>query len=584
MDAKAHFHGKRITVMGLGLLGRGVGDARYLAECGAELIVTDLKTREELAESVAQLESFSNITFIFGEHRLEDFRDRDLILKAAGVPFDSPYIAEAKKHKIPVRMSADLFAEISKISIIGVTGTRGKSTVAHMVYAILKEAGRKAVLGGNVRGVSNLELLKEVTSEHTAVLELDSWQLQGWGDAKMSPYIAVFTTLYPDHLNYYGSTSLTTGTNNLDAYLADKANIFRFQKPADTLILGKQCAPTIIDTYGEQIESKTSIIDETKIPDTWVLKVPGMHNRYDAALALAAARAAGAPDETSRKALEVFVGVPGRLELVREVKGVKIYNDTTSTTPEATLAALSAFDPAHTILVMGGADKILDMEVLLARLPETKKVIALAGSGTERIKSQLPEGTVTYHSIFDATAAALCAAGLGDIVLLSPAFASFGMFKNEFDRGDQFNTLIRNIPDISLLKPKVRELAGRLITECERRGFAVVVSRAFRTSEEQDEFYAQGRTKSGAIITMAQGGSSFHNYGVAFDIKPIVTDGDEKTRAELYRKAGKIGMDLGLEWGGIWKEFVDPPHFQYTAGYSIEDFKNGRIEEEKFSL
>ena len=119
--------------MGLGLLGRGVGDARYLAECGAELIVTDLKTREELASSIEQLKSFSNITYVLGEHRLEDFRDRDLVLKAAGVPLDSPYIAEAKKNNIAVRMSADLFAEISKIPVIGVTGTRGKSTVAHMV-------------------------------------------------------------------------------------------------------------------------------------------------------------------------------------------------------------------------------------------------------------------------------------------------------------------------------------------------------------------------------------------------------------------------------------------------------------------
>src|SRR3989344_704079 len=165
MDASAHFRGKRVTVMGLGLLGRGVGDARYLAECGADLIVTDLKTREQLAESVVQLEQFKNIQFVLGEHRLEDFSNRDLILKAAGVPLDSPYVAEAKKNGIPVRMSADLFAELSGVSCVGVTGTRGKSTVVHMVYEILKAAEKKVMLGGNVRGVSNLELLKESTPE-----------------------------------------------------------------------------------------------------------------------------------------------------------------------------------------------------------------------------------------------------------------------------------------------------------------------------------------------------------------------------------------------------------------------------------
>src|SRR3990167_8471872 len=162
MDASAHFRDKKITVMGLGLLGRGVGDTKYLAECGADLVVTDLKTREHLAESVIQLEHFKNIQFVLGEHRIEDFRDRDLILKAAGVPLDSIYIAEAKKNNIPVRMSADLFAELSGVTCIGVTGTRGKSTVAEMIYEILKTADRKVLLGGNVRGVSNLELLKEV--------------------------------------------------------------------------------------------------------------------------------------------------------------------------------------------------------------------------------------------------------------------------------------------------------------------------------------------------------------------------------------------------------------------------------------
>ena len=201
MDASNYFRGKKITVMGLGLLGRGVGDTKYLAECGADLVVTDLKTREQLAESVIQLEQFKNIQFVLGEHRIEDFNNRDLILKAAGVSLDSIYIAEAKKNNIPVRMSSDLFAELSGVQIIGVTGTRGKSTVVHMIYEILKSAVKSVLLGGNVRGVSNLELLKEVTPEHTAVLELDSWQLQGLGEAKMSPHIAVFTSLFADHPN-----------------------------------------------------------------------------------------------------------------------------------------------------------------------------------------------------------------------------------------------------------------------------------------------------------------------------------------------------------------------------------------------
>lgn len=436
MDASSHFRNKRITVMGLGLLGRGVGDARYLAECGVELIVTDLKSREELAESVAQLESFKNIQFVLGKHRLEDFNNRDLILKTASVPLDSPYIAEAKKNNMPVRMSADLFAEISGINCIGVTGTRGKSTVAHMIYEILKATGKSVLLGGNVRGVSNLSLLKDATPEHIAVLELDSWQLQGWGEVKMSPHIAVFTTLYPDHLNYY--------KNNLDAYLADKANIFLYQKPEETLVLGKQCAATIIDKYGDKIVPKALVVDELKLPDTWTLRIPGRHNRYNAALALATARAIQIPEEISRRVLESFEGVPGRLELIVEKNGVKIYNDTTSTTPEATLAALVAVGTDNTIVIAGGTNKNLELNALVQKLKEVKRVILLAGNGTDRIKVELPDATI-YDSIADAVTDAFAHAKAGDTILFSPAFTSFGMFKNEFDRGDQFNSLVQKL-------------------------------------------------------------------------------------------------------------------------------------------
>jgi UDP-N-acetylmuramoylalanine--D-glutamate ligase len=433
LDARAYFRDKKITVMGLGLLGRGVGDARCLAECGAELIVTDLKTREQLAESVAQLESFPNITFVLGEHRLEDFRDRDLVLKAAGVPLDSPYIAEAKHSGVPVRMSADLVMELSELPTIGVTGTRGKSTVTHMIAHALKEAGKSVLLGGNVRGVSNLALLDEVTPESVAVLELDSWQCQGLGEASLSPQIAVFTTFFNDHQNYYKTDP--------GQYLLDKANIFLYQGPDDTLVVGSQCAPQLIEAFGEHIVSKIFVADEKKLPLEWQLQIPGEHNRYNAALALAAARAYGIDDETTRRALESFAGVPGRLELLGEKRRVKIYNDNNSTTPEATLAALDAVGTKNTILIMGGADKELDMNKLLVRLPEIKRIILLAGTGTSRVLEFI-EGASVFDTLEAAVDEAFASAHEGDTILFSPAFASFGMFKNEYDRNDQFVELV----------------------------------------------------------------------------------------------------------------------------------------------
>jgi UDP-N-acetylmuramoylalanine--D-glutamate ligase len=461
VDASAHFKGKKITLMRIGLLGRGVGDAAYLAKCGADVLVVDDAPQAVMQPSVDALKEFPNIKFKFGPYDLADFRNCDMVLRGAGTPLDSPEIAEAKNRNIPVRMSADLFAEISGVTCIGVTGTRGKSTVVHMLHSILKEAGKKVLLGGNVRGVSTLALLSEATPEHVAVLELDSWQLQGWGEARMSPHIAVFTTLYPDHLNYYSRASERIAKMNLGnseramdessayhddmgAYLADKANIFLNQTADDALIIGKQCAPTIIDRYGEQIESKTLVVDELKLPDTWALRIPGMHNRYDAALALAAARALNISDETSHKALVAFAGVPGRLELIREVNGVKVYNDTTSTTPEATLAALAALDPAHVVLIAGGSDKNLDMNALLVKLGEVKRVVLLAGTGTNRVLEFIP-GASVFDSLEVAVREAFAAAGKGDTLLFSPAFTSFGMFKNEFDRGDQFAAIVQTL-------------------------------------------------------------------------------------------------------------------------------------------
>ena len=450
MDASAYFKGKKITVMGLGLLGRGLGDIRYLASCGAELIVTDSKSAEVLAPSIEALKDFPEITFVLGEHRLEDFRGRDFILKAAGVPMDSSYIAEAVKEGIPIKMSASLFAEVAQIPVVGVTGTRGKSTVTHMLNAIYTEAGKEVLLGGNVRGVSTLALLKDVRDaadtlhgNQIGVFELDSWQLQGFGDSEISPSLSVFTTFYPDHLNYYH--------DNLDVYLADKANVFLYQKPEDTLVLGKQCADLIQKKYAEKIRSKVVIVGTEDFPSTWKLSIPGEHNIYNAALALAAARADGIPDEVSKKALEEFKGVPGRLYLLKTVDGVEIYNDTNSTTPEATMVALQALsssndsDKKRVVLIMGGSDKGLQMDALLAEIKKAvKRVILLSGTGTERIRASLPEAEV-YENLAMAFSDARAHADSGDVILFSPAFASFGMFANEYDRGDQFDQLVNTI-------------------------------------------------------------------------------------------------------------------------------------------
>ena len=228
LDYKNFFKDKKITVMGLGLLGRGVGDAIFLAECGAKLTITDLKTKEQLKESLKKLFIFKNIKYTLGEHKLEDFQKADLVLKSAGVSLDSIYIKEARKNKIPVEMSGALLASLANLPVIGVTGTRGKSTTAHLIANILEVAGKKVILGGNIRGVSNLQLLKSVKNADIIVMELDSWQLQGFGEIKISPHIAVFTNFMPDHMNYY--------KDDMQTYFSDKSYIYKFQSKEDILV------------------------------------------------------------------------------------------------------------------------------------------------------------------------------------------------------------------------------------------------------------------------------------------------------------------------------------------------------------
>lgn len=430
------FKDKKVTLMGLGLLGRGIGDARFLVEHGAQLLVTDLKTEEQLASALESLKGYTDITYHLGGHILEDFRDTDMVIKAAGVPLNSVYIQEARSHGVPVYMSSALFVKLAGVPIIGITGTKGKTTVTHLIYEILQSAGKEVVLGGNIQGVSTLALLDTVTLGSIAVLELDSWQLQGFGDLEISPDIAVFTNLLPDHLNYY--------KGDMGRYFADKANIYQFQDANDVLIAGSDIAKRI---QGAEFPVHGKMIIPEALPRSWELSLVGEHNRFNAALACEVAQRLEVNDTVIRNALKSFTGVPGRLEKVREYKGITYYCDTTATMPDAVVAALRALEKdKNIILIAGGADKNSpDASIKeLARVIEEKckTVLLLKGSGTERLKTFLSQGDV-HDSLDSAFAKTQELADAGDIVLLSPGFASFGMFTNEYDRGERFVTLVR---------------------------------------------------------------------------------------------------------------------------------------------
>ncbi len=448
MNFQDYFKDKKVTVMGLGLLGRGIGDAAYIAAAGAaEVVVTDLKSEAELKASITQLQEYKNVTFVLGEHRKEDFENRDLILVAAGVPKDSVYLKYANEAGVPLKQSAALFAELSRIPIVGVTGTRGKSTVTHMIHhVLLVTTGENVLLGGNIRGVSNLQLLHEVTEDSLCVMELDSWQLQGFNWAKLSPQIAVFTNFMRDHMNYY--------KDDMAAYFADKANIFLYQEESGVLVTTPEVftqAQTFMAGKGITLGQEVILADSSIIPEDCLLAMPGEHNRLNAALAVEALKAMSLTEEEIFEGLASFAGVEGRLQKIGDVAGVTIYNDNNATTPAAVVRGLEAVaNGQNVVLLVGGSDKGLELENLPEVIAATcVHVVLYTGTGTEKLKAALPATvSIEEHEQFtDAVKALVATAATGNVILFSPGFASFNHeFKNEYERNDAFVTEIQKLP------------------------------------------------------------------------------------------------------------------------------------------
>ncbi len=446
-DYKKYFKNKKITVMGLGLLGRGIGYTKFLAECGADLIVTDLKTKEQLATSLKQLNKFKNIKYVLGEHRLEDFRDRDMVVKAGGVPLNSIYIEEAKKNNIPVEMDVSLFAKCApEVKIVGVTGTRGKSMTTTLIYEILKTnekfLKKNVYVGGNLRGVATLPLLKKVKGGDILVCELDSWQLQGFGDTQMSPQISVFTTFMTDHMNYY--------KDDMKKYFDDKANIFKYQEKEDILIIRPGMKKFIKKS---DVKSKLIVVDSKDVID-WKFNVLGIHHRENLACAVEVAKQFNIPISRVKKSIANFKELEGRLQLLKTYKGIKIYNDNNATTPEATIVDIEAIKSSiqgvenRIILICGGADKNIPLDNFVKAVNKNcKSIILIPGTGTEKLINnyKLKVKNEIGKDLNDIVKTALSFASRGDVILFSPAFASFGMFNNEYERNDLFMKIIKKL-------------------------------------------------------------------------------------------------------------------------------------------
>ena len=422
------FKNKKIAVVGKGM--EGESSAKFLKNKGADVAIIDEKQ---------------------GKDYLEDLDQYDLVVRSPGVKISllEKYVLRGK-----ITSQIKIFFDFCPSEIIGVTGTKGKGTTASLVYEMLKKQGIDAYLGGNI-GLPPFDFLDKLTPQSKVVLELSSFQLM---DLKKSPHIAVVLMITSEHLNYHGS---------VDEYIDAKRNILRGQSEKDFAILNRDYPATNesdIHTHGkvfqvsreqETVEEGCFVRDgkvwlkvegqEIKIIDTKEILLPGKHNFENVCAATVAAYLAGVSKENIAWVLKTFKGLEHRLELVATVNGVRYYDDSFSTTPETAIAAIEAFKEPE-ILILGGSSKNSNFSELGKIISKAGNIKAIIGIGMEweKIKaeisihnSQIPvvEGAKDMATIVQA---AVKIAEKGDVVLLTPACASFGMFKNYKDRGEQF--------------------------------------------------------------------------------------------------------------------------------------------------
>ncbi|HET9014204.1 MAG TPA: UDP-N-acetylmuramoyl-L-alanine--D-glutamate ligase [Thermomicrobiaceae bacterium] len=459
--AGPRLRGQRALVMGLGTRHGGVGVARYLAGAGAEVTVTDLRPAAELGGALEALAGLP-IRYVLGEHRPEDFTGSDLVVRNPGVPADSPWLALARSSGARIEMEMTLFFRACSAPIVGITGTKGKTTTSTLCAGILQVDHPDTVLAGNM-GASALDALPRITPTTPVVLEISSFQLEGMGEHGQSPHVAVITNISQDHLNRYPS---------FDAYVEVKRNIARFQQPGDWLIVNRDdplswasraAGPAATLPFGRGLDADTGAsLDgdrlvwrdggrEIDLCDAGELKLTGAHAALDALAATAAAIAAGAAAEDARRGLLAAEPVRDRQERVATVGGVLYVNDTTATAPAAVMAALDAFRERPVVLIAGGAGKGADLAAVLGRVAaEVKGVVLLDGSATPEFRRLLDVAgahpVLGPFSVMDeAVRAATALAVAGDVVLLSPGVASFGIFRDEFERGEAFRRAVERL-------------------------------------------------------------------------------------------------------------------------------------------
>ena len=439
-DLKQKYSGKKVLIVGLGLQGGGVGIARFFSELGAKVTVTDKKDENKLQSSINKLDG-NDIQFHLGGHILEDFLEADLIFKGPSVPWSSVEIRTALEKKIPVEMELSFVVANYPGKVIGITGTRGKSTTTHLVFNLLKESGFEVVLGGGLPGISTIDCLKTADEDSWLVAELSSWALSGFHQKKISPHIAIFTNFYPDHLNYY---------KDLKEYFYDKQAIFQYQKTGDYLIVNE----SLKEKVDSVLQTSSTIAQFSKNDFPYSLTfLKGDHNLENAAAALKVSEVLNIDKNKAIEIIKNFSGLPYRLQVIGKKENVTFINDTTSTTPIATVKAIKSLNDKKIVLFLGGNSKNLPKDILINELADIEKIVLLSGSFTEEILPILKEkfSEKLLGPFGDLDQAIDTGYKLAEelkeecYLIFSPGATSFAMFNNEFHRGDEFNRLVMSI-------------------------------------------------------------------------------------------------------------------------------------------
>lgn len=434
--------GKQIAILGLGI--ENVALLQYLIAHGhtANYTILDARDKRQLHERAAGLEQLAHTHNLSLEWRTGPEYDRNLaefdyIFRIAGYPLFKQPIIEAMMAGTSISSATKLFFDICPSKhTIGVTGSKGKGTTASLIYKILQDAGKRAHFGGNI-GTPLFSFMDNIRPGDWVVLELSSFQTE---DLHTSPHIAVFTNFFPDHLaaadpanpNYH---------KTLQSYWQAKTSIFTYQKKGDILIAGSQLKEKVTAV---RPRSTIHFFTKSELPSRLV----GEHNKKNIAAAAQAAKAVGISAGTIKRSVKDFAGLPHRLEFIAVHDDIRYYNDSFATAPHPAITALQSFHPGSVVLIAGGASKKTDY-TSFATIAKTyaKAVMLLPGKGSQEIESALKAidypAIVHVKTMAQAVARAAKQATAGDIVLLSPACASFGLFNNYKERGEMFRAAVR---------------------------------------------------------------------------------------------------------------------------------------------